>query len=104
MKTKPVSGPHSGAGGKVSSIMLEVIAAVFPATAFGIYLFGWPALNLFIVTVLSAVIFEYFCLRLAGKKTGVLKDGSAVLTGWLLAMTLPPWAPWWIGFVGAGIA
>jgi electron transport complex protein RnfD len=31
-------------------------------------------------------------------------DGSAVLTGWLLAMTLPPWAPWWIGVVGSGLA
>ena len=31
-------------------------------------------------------------------------DGSALLTGWLLAMTLPPWAPWWIGVVGSGLA
>jgi electron transport complex protein RnfD len=41
------------------------------------------------------------CLRIAGKPVRpYLLDGSAVLTGWLLAMTLPPWAPWWIAVVG----
>ena len=104
MKIKPVSGPHTKAPNHVTSIMLQVIVAILPATAFGIYLFGWPALNLFVITVLSSLLFEYFCLRLAGKPVGVLKDGSALLTGWLLAMTLPPWAPWWIGVVGAGLA
>ncbi|MGR9051904.1 MAG: RnfABCDGE type electron transport complex subunit D, partial [Gammaproteobacteria bacterium] len=73
---------------------------------FGIYLFGWPALNLFLVTVLSALFFENLCLRIAGHAApwNVLKDGSALLTGWLLAMTMPPWAPWWIGVVGSAIA
>lgn len=104
MKHNPVSGPHSGTNRRITSIMLQVVLAVFPATAFGIYLFGWPALNLFLITLLSALLFEYLCLRIAGKPAAVLKDGSALLTGWLLAMTLPPWAPWWIGVVGSGIA
>lgn len=104
MKIKPVSGPHTQASGHVTGIMMQVIVAILPATAFGLYLFGWPALNLFVVTVISALFFEYLCLRLAGKSGNVLNDNSALLTGWLLAMTLPPWAPWWIGVVGAGIA
>ncbi|MGR9116471.1 MAG: RnfABCDGE type electron transport complex subunit D [Gammaproteobacteria bacterium] len=104
MKIKPVSGPHTKAPSHVTSIMIQVIAAILPATAFGIYLFGWPALNLFVVTVTAALFFECLCLYLAGKPVWILKDGSALLTGWLLALTLPPWAPWWIGVVGAGLA
>ncbi len=88
------SGAHVGAKASVSHIMWQVILAITPATVFGLLLFGWPALNLFVVTVSSAVFFEAFCLRLSGRLAKpVIMDGSAVLTGWLLAMTLPPWAP-----------
>ncbi len=104
MNIQPISGPHTQVKSHVTGIMLQVIMAVLPATLFGLFLFGWPAINLFVITVLSALLFEYFCLRLAGKSSATLKDGSALLTGWLLAMTLPPWAPWWIGVVGAGLA
>ena len=104
MKIKPVSGPHTQAKSHVAGIMLQVVLALLPATVFGLYLFGWPAINVFFVTVVSALLFEYFCLRLAGKPVAILKDGSALLSGWLIAMTLPPWAPWWIGVVGSGLA
>ena len=102
---KPGCGAHVGVKGSVSLIMWQVMLAISPATVYGLFCFGWPALNLFIITVLSAVFFEAFCLRLGGRLAKpVLMDGSAVLTGWLLAMTLPPWAPWWIGVVGSAIA
>lgn len=102
---KPNSGAHVGTNVTVSRIMWQVILAISPATVFGLLLFGWPALNLFIITVSSAVFFEAFCLRLSGRKaTSVIRDGSALLTGWLLAMSLPPWAPWWIGVVGSALA
>ncbi len=104
MKINPISGPHTRAKSKVTGIMLQVLLAILPATAFGIYLFGWPALNLFVITVLSAVVVEYLCLKLAGKPVTALQDCSAILTGWLLAMTLPPWAPWWIGVTGSALA
>lgn len=104
MITQPISGPHTGGKRDTRSIMRQVILAIMPATLFGLYLFGWPAINLFIITLASAVLFEYLCLRLASKPTVILRDHSALLTGCLLAMTLPPWAPWWVGVVGAGIA
>jgi electron transport complex protein RnfD len=99
------SGAHIGAPVTVSHIMWQVMLALTPATAFGLFIFGWPAFNLFVITVLSALGFEAVCLKLAGRQAKpALMDGSAALTGWLLAMTLPPWAPWWIGVVGSGLA
>ncbi len=89
----------------VQSIMVQVVLALVPATMFGLFLYGWPAVYLFLTTVLSALLFEAACLKLAGKPaTAFLGDGSALLTGWLLAMSIPPWAPWWIGVVGAALA
>ncbi|MGB0903670.1 MAG: RnfABCDGE type electron transport complex subunit D, partial [Mangrovicoccus sp.] len=71
----------------------------------GFYQFGWPAVLLFGITLVSAFFWEAVCLAFAGKDLDrFLFDGSAILTAWLLAMTLPPWAPWWIGFIGAFIA
>ncbi len=102
---KPASGAHVGAKSSVSYIMWQVMLALLPATVFGIWCFGWPALNLFVITVSSAVLFEAICIRMAGRVAKpVIMDGSAILTGWLLAMTLPPWSPWWIGVVGSGLA
>ena len=101
----PASGAHVGANLGVTQIMWRVVLAIAPAMTFGLWLFGWPAIFLFIITVVSAVLFEAFCIVLKGRpvKT-VIMDGSALLTGCLVAITLPPWAPWWIGVVGSGIA
>jgi Na+-translocating ferredoxin:NAD+ oxidoreductase subunit D len=102
---KTSSGAHVGANSSVSNIMWQVMLALSPATLFGIWCFGWPAFNLFVITIASAVFFEAFCIRLSGRMAKpVILDGSAVLTGWLLAMTLPPWSPWWIGVVGSALA
>lgn len=99
------SGPYAHSRSSVQSTMVTVLLALAPALAFNIYLFGWPALLLFGVTVLACVAIEAACLNLGGQgvKRG-LGDGSAVLTGCLLAMSLPPWAPWWIGVFGAVFA
>ena len=102
---KPKSGAHIGAKASVSHIMWQVILALMPATIFGLWLFGWPAINLFIITLLSAIFFEAVCIWLQGRAVKpVIMDGSAILTAWLLAMTLPPWAPWWVGVVGSALA
>lgn len=105
MMNKPVSAPHVIAAPSVNLIMRKVIIALLPATGFGIVLFGFPALYLCSITVLSAMLFEAMCLKIKGETVvPYLQDGSAFLTGLLVAMTLPPWAPWWIGVLGAAIA
>ena len=96
------SAPFSHAPNSVSRAMLLVMAALLPATLFNFWLFGWPAIILFAVVVGACVLVEAMCLAWAGKEIGFyLADGSAILTGWLLAMSLPPWAPWWTAVVGA---
>jgi len=101
----PVSGPHTHARISIQKIMVTVMLALTPATAYGIYLYGWPALNIFVITLVSAMLMEAICLYLGGRplRNG-LTDGSGLLTAWLVALTLPPWAPWWIAVVGAGCA
>ena len=105
--TAPIlaSAPHTHSMFTVSRTMVAVMVCMTPATGYGLYHFGWPAVLLFLTTVLAALVFEFLCLAISGKPIArFLTDGSAVLTGWLVAMTLPPWAPWWVGVVGAGIA
>jgi len=100
-----ISGPYAHSRRSTTRIMGLVMLALLPATGYGIYLFGWPALFLLLVTLASALTAEGLCLRLAGKPVRLfLLDGSALLSGWLLALTLPPWAPWWIGVLGGVIA
>jgi electron transport complex protein RnfD len=104
MNVKPVSGPHIVAARSVSAIMRKVILALLPATGCGVLLYGWPALYLCLATVLSSLCFEAICLKMKGHSTTALLDGSAVLTGLLVALSLPPWAPWWIGLMGSALA
>jgi len=105
MVTPKISGPHTHTQRTTAHIMGLVLLALLPATVFGFYLFGWPAMNLWLLTILSALLFEAISLKLANKPIlFYLSDGSAILTAWLLAMTLPPWAPWWIGVIGGGMA
>lgn len=99
------AAPFTHAPISVRKVMGLVMLALLPATLYDGYLFGWPAIWLFLVTVAAALASEAACLALGGRPLNpALKDGSAILTGWLLAMSLPPWAPWWIGAVGAFIA
>ncbi|MGB5732856.1 MAG: RnfABCDGE type electron transport complex subunit D [Thiohalocapsa sp.] len=100
-----VAGPYAHERTSIGRTMGLVMLALTPATLFGLWQFGWPAIFLFVVTVSTALFAEAISLRVAGKPVRpYLMDGSAILTGWLLAMTLPPWAPWWIGVVGSLIA
>jgi electron transport complex protein RnfD len=100
----PASSPHAHDRSSVSRLMLHVGLALVPVTLFGFHLFGWPAFNLFLVTIAAALATEALCLRAGGASWRRLLDGSALLTGWLLALSLPPWAPWWIGAGGAVFA
>lgn len=103
---QPVASPHAHGGNSVSRTMFRVQLALLPATLYGFWLYGWPSVFLWLLTILSCLGFEALSLKLMGSPRikATLLDGSAVLTGWLLAMTLPPWAPWWVAVVGGFIA
>ncbi len=97
--------PHAHAPLTVSRVMATVMLALAPATLFSFWLYGWPAINLWAVSLVSAMLAEAASLRLQGQAVRpALGDGSALLTAWLLALALPPWAPWWIGALGAAFA
>ena len=99
-----VSGtPHVRSKESIQSIMRDVIIALVPATAAGIYYFGMNALILVIAAIVSAVAFEALCQKVM-KKPVTVSDLSAVVTGLLLAMNLPAAAPVWVAIVGSAFA
>lgn len=101
----PTPSPHTHGKLSLGQIMFIVWLALLPASLYGVWLYGWPALNLLLLSAAAAMAAEAIALRIAGKPVmPTLRDGSALLTGWLLAMTLPPWAPWWVAVVGAFFA
>jgi electron transport complex protein RnfD/electron transport complex protein RnfC len=79
--------------------MLYVIISLLPAAGFGVYNFGLHALAVIIVTIASTVLTEYIYEKCMKKKITV-GDLSAVVTGLLLAMNLPPMAPLWMAALG----
>ncbi len=97
--------PHLADRESVSTIMWTVTATLLPAGAVGVYFFGWRALGVIAVCASSAIIAEFlgerFVLR---KKEITVTDGSALLTGVLLAFCLPPSIPFWKAGVGAALA
>ncbi len=94
--------PHAHAPITVSKVMVMVMLALTPATLFGFWLYGWPTINIWIMSLLSALAGEAIVLRLQQRAIlPVLMDGSGLLTAWILALSLPPWAPWWIAVVGS---
>ena len=100
---KVSSNPHIRSKAGTSKIMLCVVLALMPAAAFGVYNFGINALLLILITVASCVCSE-FLFDVICKKKNSIGDFSAVVTGVLLALNLPPNAPWWIGLVGGAFA
>ena len=97
------AAPHIFSKNTTSVLMLDVIAALTPAMAAGIWLFGWNAARVTLICVASCVAFE-FLWEVAFKKTITVNDLSAVVTGIILAMNMPSSAPWWMLIVGSAIA
>ncbi len=79
--------------------MLYVTIALLPASVFGIWNFGVSALVMLICTTASSVLTEYIYEKLMHKKI-TINDFSAVVTGLLLGLNMPPTAPWWMGVLG----
>jgi electron transport complex protein RnfD len=99
---KVAPSPHLRKDTSVKKIMLLVILTLMPTTIAGIYFFGYHALWVIILSILSAEITEFLALKIQ-KKDFVL-DGSAIITGLLLALVLPPTVPLWVPIVGSFFA
>ena len=98
------SSPHIRDKVTSSNIMLMVVISLLPAKFFGIWNFRHEnAWILIVLTTAAAVLAEYLWEKLMHKPV-TIKDFSAVVTGLLLALNLPPTLPWWMGVVGAFFA
>ena len=95
--------PHVRGKDSVSSTMLDVITALIPALAGGIYFFGVRALIVCAVTVIACVLSEFLWDKATGKENTV-GDLSAVVTGMLLSFTLPASIPYYMAAVGGVFA
>lgn len=93
------SSPHARHTDTTSKIMFDVAIAMLPASLYGVWQFGLKALMIIFVSVLSCVLSEYVYEAFMGKKITVM-DGSAVVTGMILALNMPPEVPLWIPMLG----
>lgn len=96
-------GPHIGSSELTKKIMWSVVLALLPAVLAGVYFFGIRALLLIATTTAAAVLTEFLWVRyVLGKEYHA--DGSAALTGLLLALTLPPGLSLVLAVIGAVVA
>ncbi len=95
--------PHIFSPIDTKYMMKGVIKALVPAICAALYFFKWPALGVILASVAGAMFTEWALKKIKGKK-GTLGDHSAIVTGLLLAMVLPPAIPLWMSFLGGVIA
>lgn len=93
------SSPHVKRPVDVKKIMRNVVFALLPVSAFAVYAFGISALTLIVTTTFFSVVTEYV-IDLIEKKESTVGDYSAVITGLLLGLTLPPGFPIWMAALG----
>lgn len=97
------TSPHLSKGISTVDIMRNVVWALLPVSLFAVYAFGWSALLVLLATTGSAVLTEHMICRWSGKSSTV-DDWSAVITGLLLGLTLPPAFPLWMAVLGGMVA
>jgi electron transport complex protein RnfD len=97
------SAPHVHAGHSVPALMRQVLWALLPAAAWGVYVFGWAGLLVLGTATLSCMACEYLLCRIA-KRASTLHDGSVAITGLIYGMTLPANLPLWMVALGAVFA
>lgn len=97
--------PYLSQAPSVGAIMFKVLLALLPAVIAYVYVFGGAILVTLTLATLTALLCEAALLNLRGKPVQpFLMDFSAVVTAWLLALALPPLAPWWLVVVGTFFA
>ncbi len=95
--------PHLRRRLDTGTVMKLVCLSLMPAAAASVYLFGIRSLFVIVTSVVVCVATEW-AANLVFKRPGTVADGSAVVTGILLAFTLPPTSPWWMVAVGGFLA
>ncbi|MGB9595298.1 MAG: RnfABCDGE type electron transport complex subunit D [Candidatus Poribacteria bacterium] len=94
------SSPHIRDKESVSKIMWTVVISLIPALSVGIYVFGIKAILVVLISIVSAVATEAIIQHVTNRKITV-SDGSAFVTGMLLAMVIPPNVPLWLPAIGS---
>ena len=103
MKFTVTSSPHIRGKRNTQNIMLDVIIALLPALIAGTIIFGMRALLVALVCIVAAVVSEWVCGMVIYHRNTV-NDLSSVVTGLLLALTLPATVPYWVAAVGSAFA
>ena len=105
MNVTLLSSPHGHQGHKTGQVMQQVILACIPGLTALTWFFGWGTLINLVWLCALAVGLEAAIVKLRKRPVGFyLSDYSALLTAVLLALALPPSAPWWLGLIGIGFA
>lgn len=100
-----VTSPHTHRANSMARVMQQLLLATLPGVAALFWFFGWGVLLQLAVSVTTAVLCEAGMLYLRKKPIAFfLKDYSAVVTGVLLALAIPPIAPWWVTVIGTSFA
>ena len=103
MKLTVASSPHIRGNFRTNRIMLDVVLALLPALAVGTWVMGPRALVVTLISVVTALASEYL-FSVVTKTRNTVVDGSALVTGVLLAMTLPVTVPYWLVVLGSAFA
>jgi len=98
------SSPHIKSNQTTKNIMWTVVWSLVPAGIAGIYIFGISSLKVMILCILSCVFTEALFLKFRNRDPKTVLDGSAILTGLLLAYNLPPQIPLWIPVIGGVVS
>ena len=96
--------PHVGASQTTRKIMFDVVIALLPALAAATWFFGPKALLIVFLSAATAVIAEFLCLKFMKRPVSFALDGSAIVTGMLLAYNLPSGVPLWLPVIGTAFA
>ncbi|MBF0102291.1 MAG: RnfABCDGE type electron transport complex subunit D [Desulfobacterales bacterium] len=97
------SAPHIQSEVTISKIMWTVVVSLLPPLIISIFIFGFQTLIITLVSVVSCVVTEAVSQKMLNRPV-TIKDGSAVITGLLLAYIIPPGVPWWLPIPGAFMA
>lgn len=103
MQWKVSAAPHIHAKDSTATLMRDVLIALLPCVIAGVWLFGWRAALVVVLSVAFCVLTELVCQKI-GKRPVRINDLSAAVTGVILALNLPSTAPWWMILIGAVVA